>query len=318
MHTYELIGFLGFVAFATWLDLFVLNKDHHEIGIKEAGIMSMAWMSLSLLFSGYVYWQYGSELWMQYLTGYALEEALSIDNLFVIAVIFTAFNVRGGMQRLALSWGIIGAVTMRAILIFLGVGLVEKFSWLLPVFGAFLVFTGIKMFKPGHDGEEKVEDSKVYKIISKILPVHPHFDGERIITKVNGKRMLTLLGMAIVMVEATDLIFAIDSIPAVMGVSSDPFIILTSNIFAVLGLRSLYFLLAGILHKFRFLKIGLAVVLCFIGGKMLALPFGFHMPTVLSLAIVLGTIGLSIAASLLIPEKAHDAKDEEKKALAAD
>lgn len=303
MHTYELLGFMAFVAFATWLDLFVLNKDQHEIGIKEAGIMTGAWVSLSLLFSGYVYWQYGSELWMQYLTGYALEEALSVDNLFVIAVIFGAFGIKGGMQRLALSWGIIGAVTMRAVLIFLGVGLVERFTWLLPVFGAFLLFTGIKMFKKNDGEEEKVEDSKVYKIVSKIIPVYPGFDGKRIFTVRNGKRMLTVLGMAIVMVEATDLVFAVDSIPAVMGVSQDSFIILTSNIFAVLGLRSLYFLLAGILHKFRFLQVGLAFVLCFIGAKMLALPFGFHMPTWLSLMIVLGTIGVSIAVSLAIPVK---------------
>ena len=312
MHTYELIGFFGFVAFATWLDLFVLNKDQHEISIKEAGIMSGAWMSLALLFSGYVYFQYGAELWMQYLTGYALEEALSIDNLFVIAVIFGSFGIRGPLQRVALSWGIIGAVTMRAVLIFLGVGLVEKFTWLLPVFGAFLLFTGIKMFRAKHDEEENVEDSKIYKIISKIIPVYPGFDGSRIITRQNGKRMLTLLGMAIVMVEMTDLVFAVDSIPAVMGVSKDPFIILTSNIFAVLGLRALYFLLAGILHKFRYLKIGLAFVLCFIGAKMLAMPFHFHVATPISLLVVLGTIGASIAASLLIPEKRADTKEEEK------
>ncbi|HYG57537.1 MAG TPA: TerC family protein [Symbiobacteriaceae bacterium] len=303
MHTYELIGFLSFVALATYVDLFVLNKDRHEISIKEAGMMSLGWISLALMFSGYVYWQYGTEMWMQYLTGYALEEALSIDNLFVIAVIFGSFGIKGSMQRLALSWGIIGAVVMRGILIFLGVGLVERFSWLLPVFGAFLLFTGIKMFKADDEEHGNVQDSKMYKIISKIMPVYPGFDGEKILTKKNGKTALTILGMAIVMVEGTDLIFALDSIPAVMGVSSDPFIILTSNIFAVLGLRALYFLLAGILHKFRYLKVGLAFVLCFIGGKMLALPFGFHMPTLISLAIVLGTIGISVVLSLVIPVK---------------
>ncbi|HWI65779.1 MAG TPA: TerC family protein, partial [Symbiobacteriaceae bacterium] len=292
MHSIETFGFLAFVAFATWLDLFVLNKDHHEIGLKEAGVMSAAWMSLALAFSGYVFWMYGTELWMQYITGYFLEEALSVDNLFVIAVIFGSFGVKGPLQRVALSWGIIGAVAMRAVLIFLGVGLVEKFTWLLPVFGAFLVFTGLKMFKSEDDEETPIQESKMYKIIAKVLPVVPHFDGVKLFTRQNGKFALTLLGMAVVMVELTDLVFAVDSIPAVMGVSRDPFIILTSNIFAVLGLRSLYFLLAGILHKFRYLKVGLAFVLCFIGGKMLALPFGFHMPTLLSLAVVLGTIGL--------------------------
>ncbi|HWI65781.1 MAG TPA: TerC family protein [Symbiobacteriaceae bacterium] len=303
MHVYELMGFFGFVIFATWLDLFVLHKDHHEISIKEAAVTSVIWVALALVFSGYVYWQYGTEMWMQYLTSYALEKALSIDNLFVIAVIFGAFSIRGGMQRLALSWGIIGAVVMRTILIFLGVGLVERFTWMLPVFGVFLLITGVKMFKAKGEHEEKTEDSRVYRFVNRLIPVHPGFDGDRILTRQNGKRMLTVLGMAILMVEATDLLFAIDSIPAVMGISRDPFIILTSNIFAILGLRALYFLLAGILHKFRFLKIGLAAVLCFIGAKMLALPFGFHVPTLYSLSIVLGTIGASIVVSLAYPEQ---------------
>lgn len=317
MHTYELIGFLGFVAFACWLDLFVLHKDHHEISIKEAAVTSVIWVALAFAFSGYVYWQYGAEFWMQYLAAYSLEKALSIDNLFVIAVIFGSFGITGGMQRLALSWGIIGAVVMRAVMIFLGVGLVEKFDWLLPVFGIFLVITGLKMFKTKSETDEKITDSKLYRVLSKLLPVFPGFDGERIITRKNGKRMLTALGMAIIMVEATDLLFAIDSIPAVMGISRDPFIILTSNIFAILGLRALYFLLAGILHKFRYLKIGLALVLCFIGAKMLALPFGFHMPTIYSLAVVLGTIGVAILASLAIPEVVpHTTEETGEKAVA--
>lgn len=304
-HPVELSFFLGFVALATYLDLFVLNKDHHEIGMKEAGVMSAVWISLALAFSGYVYLRYGQESWMQYLTGYALEEALSVDNLFVIAVLFGSFGVKGGQQRLALSWGIIGAVIMRMVLIFVGVGLVQRFSLLLPIFGAFLLFTGLKMFKGEEEEETDIKESKIYKAVSKILPVFPGFDGDRIITRQNGKRMLTILGMAIVMVELTDLVFALDSIPAVMGVSKDPFIILTSNIFAIMGLRAMYFLLAGIIGKFRFLKIGLAFVLCFIGGKMIAGAFGehYHVPTGISLLVVLGTIALSIVVSLLIPEK---------------
>lgn len=308
MHIYETIGFLVFVALATYIDLFVLNKDHHDISIKEAGIMSAGWMSISLAFSGYVFWMYGSELWMQYITGYFLEMALSVDNLFVIAVIFGSFGVAGPMQRVALSWGIIGAVTMRVILIFLGVGLVQKFTWLLPVFGAFLLFTGLKMFKSEDENEEPIQESKMYKLIAKVMPVVPRFEGVKLFTRANGKFALTLLGVAVVMVELTDLVFAVDSIPAVMGISKDPFVIMTSNIFAVLGLRALYFLLAGILHKFRFLKIGLAFVLCFIGGKMIAMAFHFHMPTLLSLAVVLGTILLSIIASLMIPVKEEGGK----------
>lgn len=300
MHGLELTGFFVFVALATWIDLYVLHKDDHEIGLVEAAWYSAGWIGIALVFSGYVYWQYGQELWMQYLTGYTLEKALSVDNIFVIALIFEFFRIRGGLQHRALAWGVIGAVIMRSILIFVGVELVERFNWLLPVFGAFLLVTGIKMLKD-EDTEEDIQESRVYRWTTKILPVYPGFDGNKILTRQNGKTMLTLLGMSIVMVEATDLIFAVDSIPAVMGVSRDPFIILTSNVFAILGLRALYFLLAGIIHRFRFLKIGLALVLGFIGLKMLALPFGFHMPIAISLSVVMGVIALSVIASLVIP-----------------
>lgn len=301
-HGYELIGFLAFVAFATWLDLYVLHKDDHEISLKEAAWTSVAWVAIALAFGGYVFWQYGPTMTMEYLAGYTLEKALSVDNIFVIAMIFGFFGIKGGLQHRALAWGIIGAIVMRGLLIWAGVGLVKQFDWLLPVFGAFLIFTGYKMLSGGsHD--ERLEDSKIYRWTAKILPVYPGFDGNKILTKQNGKTMLTLLGMSIVMVEATDLVFAVDSIPAVMGVSQDPFIILTSNVFAILGLRALYFLLAGIIHKFRYLKVGLAVVLAFIGAKMLALPFGFHMPVAYSLGVVLSVIAISVAASLMIPEK---------------
>jgi len=301
-HGIELIAFLAFVAIATWLDLYVLHKDDHEIGLKEAAITSVVWVAIALVFSGYVYWQYGSDMWMQYLAGYTLEKALSIDNIFVIAMIFGFFGIKGGLQHRALAWGIIGAIIMRGILIFLGVELVHRFNWLLPVFGVFLIVTAYKMLKGG-DHEGDLADNKLYKWATKVLPVYGAFDGNKILTRQDGKLQLTLLGMAIVMVELTDLVFAIDSIPAVMGVSTDPFIILTSNVFAILGLRALYFLLAGIIHKFRFLKIGLAVVLGFIGAKMLALPFGFHLHIGISLGIVLGVITVSVLASLMIPEE---------------
>lgn len=306
MHTYELIAFFSFVAIATWVDLFVLHKDDHEISIKEAAWTSLAWVAIALLFSGYVHWRYGAELWMQYITGYSLEKALSVDNLFVIALVFRSFGVKGGLQHRALAWGIIGAIVMRGALIMVGVELVHRFTWLLPVFGAFLLFTGAKMLFGNDDEENSVEDSRFYQWIRKALPVYPGFDGNRIITRQSGKRMVTMLGVSILIVEGTDLIFAVDSIPAVMGVSQDPFIILTSNIFAILGLRALYFLLAGILDQFRFLKVGLALVLGFIGAKMLALAIDLHIPTWISLTIILGTIILSIVASLLIPERAKD------------
>ena len=303
MHTLELMAFFLFVIFATWLDLFVLHKDDHDIGLKEAAVTSLAWIVLALLFSGYVYYRYGIEPWMQYITAYTMEKALSVDNLFVIATIFGFFGLRGGLQHRALAWGVIGAVVMRSILIFLGVEAVERFTWLLPVFGVFLLVTGFKMLRGDDEHETSLADNKIYKVLSKVLPTYPGYDGHAIITRKNGRWELTLLGMSIVMVEATDLLFAVDSIPAVMGVSHDFFIVLTSNIFAILGLRALYFLLAGILDKFRYLSLGLAFVLLFIGGKMLALPFGFHVKTWVSLSVVLGTIAVSILASLLIPEK---------------
>ncbi len=302
MHLGELIAFGAFVLFATWLDLYVLHKDDHDISIKEATLTSVAWVGVALLFSGYVFWQYGTDLWMQFLTGYTLEKALSVDNIFVIAMIFEAFKVRGGLQHRALAWGVVGAVIMRAVLILVGVELVERFNWLLPVFGAFLLFTGVKMLLAKDEEEAAVEDSVFYRWASKIMPIYPSFDRNKLITVQNGKRMLTLLGISIVMVEGTDLLFALDSIPAVMGVSSDYFIILTSNVFAILGLRALYFLLAGILHKFRYLKVGLALVLGFIGLKMIGMMFHFHVETWFSLAIVLGVIAVSVIASLVIPE----------------
>lgn len=304
MHTLELTFFFLFVIFATWLDLFVLHKDDHEIGLKEAAITSLAWIALALVFSGYVYYRYGAEPWMQYIAGYFMEKALSVDNLFVIATIFGFFGIRGGLQHRALAWGVIGAVVMRSILIFLGVEAVERFSWLLPVFGVFLLVTGFKMLRHGDDdGPASLEDNKIYRLLSRVLPTYPGYDGHAVITRKSGRWQLTLLGMSIVMVEATDLLFAVDSIPAVMGISHDFFIVLTSNIFAILGLRALYFLLAGILDKFRYLSVGLAFVLLFIGGKMLAAPFGIHVETWVSLTVVLGTIAVAIAASLLIPEK---------------
>ncbi|BAD39184.1 TerC family protein [Symbiobacterium thermophilum] len=303
MHNLELTAFFLFVIFATWLDLFVLHKDDHDIGLKEATVTSLAWILLAVLFSGYVYYRYGTEMWMQYITAYTMEKALSVDNLFVIATIFGFFGIRGGLQHRALAWGVIGAVAMRSLLIFLGVEAVERFSWLLPVFGVFLVVTGFKMLRENDEEKASLEDNKVYRLLSRVLPVYPGYDGHAVITRRNGRWELTLLGMAIVMVEATDLLFAVDSIPAVMAISQDFFIVLTSNIFAILGLRALYFLLAGILGKFRYLSLGLAFVLLFIGGKMLVLPFGIHVETWISLSVVLGTITIAILASLLIPEK---------------
>ncbi|MCG0238837.1 MAG: TerC family protein [Firmicutes bacterium] len=303
-HWLELIGFYAFVAFATWLDLGVLHKDDHEIGLKEAAWMSLGWVVVALVFSGYVWWHYGAEKWMEYISGYTLEKALSVDNIFVINMIFTFFGLRGGLQHRALAWGVIGAVTMRTILITVAAGLVERFDWVLPLFGAFLLFTSFKMLRGGEEGS--IQESPVYKWLARVAPIYPGLDGNRILTRRDGRWMLTTLGVAIVIVETTDLVFAVDSIPAVIGVSQDPFIVLTSNIFAILGLRALYFLLAGIVHRFRYLKLGLSVVLAFIGVKMIGTLFHWHVKPATSLAIVLGVVLISILASLLVPERSQE------------
>jgi len=297
----ELAFFLAFVVFATWLDLFVLHKDDHDIGLAEAAWTSLAWVVVALLFSGYVFWKYGAQGWAEYLTGYTLEKALSVDNIFVIAMIFNFFRVRGGLQHRALAWGVLGAVVMRGIMIYIGTSMVERFSWILPLFGLFLLYSGVKMLKGDHK-EDGLEQNRVYRWITRNLPVYPGFVKNHIITRQNGRLMLTTLGLAIVMVEATDLIFAIDSIPAVMAVSQNFFVVLTSNIFAILGLRALYFLLAGVIHRFRYLKVGLSVVLAFIGGKLLVLPLGIHVNHWVSLGVVLSVVAVSILASLIIPD----------------
>lgn len=299
-HGIELIAFLLFVALATYVDLYVLHKDDHEIGLKEAAWYSAGWIVLALLFSGYIFWQHGQQLWLEYLAGYTLEKALSVDNIFVIAMIFGSLGITGGLQHRALAWGIIGAIVMRGLLIFLGVELVHRFTWLLPIFGLFLLVTAVKMLRGGDD-ETPFEEGRLYRWLTRVLPVYRGLDGNRLITRQGGRRLLTTLGLSIVMVELTDLVFAVDSIPAVMGVSQDPFIILTSNVFAILGLRALYFLLAGIIHRFRYLKLGLAVVLAFIGLKMVGLVFDYHVPIGLSLGIVLGVIVLSVVLSLVLP-----------------
>lgn len=307
-HGLELVIFFAFVAFATWLDLFVLHKDDHEIGLKEAALTSLAWVVVALVFSVYVYWKYDAQLWMEYITGYTLEKALSIDNIFVIAMIFGFFGIRGGLQHRALAWGVIGAIIMRGALIIVGTELVDRFHWLLSVFGVFLLFTAVKMLRGGGQ-EGQIEDNRIYRWATRHLPVYSGFDGHNVFTRQDGRLMLTTLGMSIVMVEGTDLLFAIDSIPAVMGVSKDPFIILTSNVFAILGLRALYFLLAGIIYKFRYLKTGLAVVLGFIGAKMVGVLFGLEVSVGVSLGVVLGVIAVSVAASLLIPDHGEEPGD---------
>lgn len=296
---YEWLGVAILVIGITWLDLF-RSGDGHEPTLKESAFWSFVYIALAILFGLYVYVAHGLALMMQYYAGYSLEKALSIDNLFVMETIFAYFALTGALRHRALAWGIIGAILMRTVLIFLGVELVERFTWLLPVFGVILGITAYKLAFGKEDHNEDLSQNWVFKLLARFIPMHDGFVGQNVFTRVDGRWNLTRLGMAILMVEATDLVFAVDSIPAVMGVTTNPFVILTSNIFAILGLRALYFLLSGVMGMFRFLKPALAFVLAFIGAKMLLMPW-VHVPIGVSLGVVLGTIILAMLASVLFP-----------------
>ena len=295
------IGFNAFVLLMLALDLGVFNRKDHEIKVKEALIWSGVWIFLALLFNAGIYYYKGSEIAMQFLTGYVIEKSLSVDNIFVFVLLFSYFKVPPLYQHRVLFWGILGALIMRAIFIATGVTLLEKFHWLIYVFGAFLVLTGIKM-AVSHGKEMDLEKNPALKFLRKIVPVTNVLHGEKFFTKENGKRVATPLFAALLIVEFTDVIFAVDSIPAILAITKDPFIVYTSNIFAILGLRSLYFALAGILHYFRFLHYGLAVVLAFVGTKMLISEV-YKIPIIASLGVIATVILASVILSILIPEK---------------
>ena len=254
-----------------------------------------------MMFNGLVHFWKGEQAALEFFTGYVIEKSLSVDNIFVFLVIFSYFKIPAQSQHRVLFWGILGALIMRAIFIAAGVTLLEKFHWLIYVFGAFLVLTGIKM-AVSHGKEMDLEKNPALKFLRKIVPVTNVLHGEKFFTKENGKRVATPLFAALLIVEFTDVIFAVDSIPAILAITKDPFIVYTSNIFAILGLRSLYFALAGILHYFRFLHYGLAVVLAFVGTKMLISEV-YKIPIIASLGVIATVILASVILSILIPEK---------------
>ena len=294
------------------IDLGLFNRKAHKISFKEALGWSTLWFMMAMAFGFFAIPELYSEeagaadKRIEFITGYILELSLSMDNVFVIALIFTFFKVKPEYQHRVLFWGIIGALIMRGLMIGVGVAVVVRFHWILYVFGAFLLFTGIKMLF--HDDDDGVDPDKnpLVKLARKLFPVHDQFEGERFIVKVDGKRMLTPMAIVLVTIEYTDVIFAVDSIPAIFAVTTDPFIVFTSNMFAILGLRSLYFVLAGMIEVFHYLKYGLALVLAFIGLKMLAEPWlrGFDIPAWGALVVVVTILLLSILASLLHKKKA--------------
>src|SRR4051812_6914362 len=283
------------------LDLGVFQRKVHEVKPKEAAIWTAVWVGLALIFAGGLGWFYGSEPALTFLTGYVIEESLSMDNIFVIVLIFDFFVVPKAYQHRVLFYGILGALVMRGLFIALGTALLARFEWIIYVFGALLVITGVRMAVK-QDEEFDGGENPIVKLVRRFLPLTDGYRGKHFFAEEGGRRAATPLLLVLVLVEATDLIFAVDSIPAIFGITRDPFLVFTSNIFAVLGLRSLFFLLASVVTKFHLLKYGLAVILTFVGAKMLAEQW-IHIPILLSLGIVLGVLGASIGASLLWPAK---------------
>lgn len=302
MSIYFWIGFHVFVFIMLALDLGVFNKHLHKISVKEASIWTVVWISLALLFNIFIYFELGKIKALEFLTGYVIEYSLSVDNIFVFILIFSYFAVKDKYQHKVLFWGILGALIMRGIFIFAGVALINRFNWIVLIFGGFLVFTGIKML---FQSEAEVDPDKniIIRFFKKFLPVSHNIHGDKLFVRENHKLYATPLFLVLIVIESSDLIFAVDSIPAILAISHDRFIVYTSNIFAILGLRSLYFAVAGIMGYFRFLKIGLAFVLSFVGLKMLASFFHFEIPILISLAVIILILLISILASVFIKEK---------------
>ena len=329
--------FLALILGMLFLDLFVFHRKPHEICLREALLGSAIPVALAFGFTACIYFAYNAHMFhlgvsetvdpllptngrdasVLFLTGYLVELSLSADNIFLFVVLMAFFQVQRGLPAAyrVLFWGVLGALVMRAIMILVGAALLARFEWLIYLFGAFLVFTGLKMLLPREKNPDPSASIAV-RLAKKMIPLHPGFDGNNFFTRINGKHFATTLFLVLICIEATDLVFALDSIPAIFGITRDPFLVFTSNMFAILGLRSLYFLLAGIMDKFRYLKVGLALVLTFVGIKMLLPFFGdlysrfvshapehWKIPQALSLGIILGTLALSILASLMVPAR---------------
>ncbi len=291
------VGFNAFIVAMLALDLGVFHRKAHAVSVKEAAIWSGVWIALAMLFNVWIWQARGGQAGLEFFTGYLIEKSLSIDNIFVIALIFTYFRVPDKYQHRVLFWGILGALVMRAIFIFAGAALIERFHWIIYVFGAFLIFTGFKMAFFGNE-EIHPEKNPLLRLARRLMPVTTDYREDKFFVREGGRRFATPLFMVLLMVESTDLIFAVDSIPAIFAVTRDPFLVYTSNIFAILGLRSLYFVLAGVMGKFSYLKLGLAVVLVFVGIKMTLVDL-WKIPTPISLGVIAGVITISIVASLV-------------------
>ncbi|HEV2126197.1 MAG TPA: TerC family protein [Chloroflexota bacterium] len=306
------VAFLVFVLAMLAVDLGVFHREAHEVSIREAAGWSSVWIALALAFNYGIYHFMGAQAGLEFLTGYLIEKALSVDNIFVFVLIFSYFTVPPKYQHRVLFWGIIGALLMRGGMIGAGAYLIKQFHWIIYVFGAFLVFTGIRMATQTEHAIEP-ESNPVVRLVRRFFPVTNIYHGQKFFVREpfgpEGivRLVATPLFVVLVLVETTDLIFAVDSIPAIFAVTTDPFLVFTSNVFAILGLRALYFLLAGVIHKFHFLKLGLSVVLVFVGAKMLMIDI-YKVPIGLSLGVIAMILAVSVGASLLFPKvaKEHD------------
>ncbi len=291
-------GFLLFVVFMLTLDLGVFHRKSHTVSFREALGWSVVWVVCAFGFAGLVDHWYGSQKAIEFLTGYAIEKSLAVDNLFVFVAVFGAFAVPAAYQHRVLFWGVFGALVMRAIFIFAGAALITRFHWVIYIFGGFLVFTGLKMLWQRDAPEADVTQNRILTLLRRWIPSTDGYRGDHFFTVEGGRRLATPLFFVLVLIELADLVFAVDSIPAIFAVTTDPFIVFTSNIFAILGLRSMYFLLADIVPRFVYLKTGLALVLVFVGVKMSIVEW-FKIPTPVSLGVVATLVVGSIVASLL-------------------
>jgi len=294
-------SFVGFVLLMLALDLGIFHRKAHEVSLREAGVWSAVWVSLALLFNAGVYQWFGPERGLEFTTGYLIEKALAVDNIFVFYAIFAYFAVPVAYQHRVLFWGILGALVMRAIFIFAGAALLQQFHWLMYVFGAILLATAVKLLLMSEEGIHP-EKNAVYRLFRRLVPSVPDYHGSRFTVVKAGKRYATPLLAVLVLIEWTDLVFAVDSIPAIFAVTSDPFIVFTSNIFAILGLRSMFFLLSGVIGKFYLLKPSLAIVLAFVGIKMLLIDV-HKIPIGVSLGVIALLITGGVVGSLLFPKR---------------
>ena len=295
------IGFNLFVLIMLALDLGVFHRKSHAVSVKEALIWTGVWITMALIFNLLIYSQFGEEKAVEFFTGYIIEKSLSVDNIFVIILIFSYFQVSAEYQHKVLFWGILGALVMRGIFIFSGIELIHRFHWLVYIFGGFLIFTGVKMLV-SDDSKIEPEKNPLIKFARKLFSVTKNFEGSNFFVQREGKIWATPLFLVVILIETTDLIFAVDSIPAILAVSEDSFIVYTSNVFAILGLRSLYFALSGIEKYFHYLKFGLSAILVFVGVKMCIVDL-YKIPVEISLIIIVFVLAIAMLSSVVFPKR---------------